>query len=87
MRKKCVQLWQNLRTTLWETRFFAQPLRQRASVVGNIDVHPGFVPAIFHSQKARLSICLYPDLYRVSTGPTITTICLKNKNTNNKSRG
>ncbi len=87
MRKKCVQLWQKHGTTLWESRLFTQPRAYLTRTVGKYRVQPDVVRAMFHNLFSQNYSCYATDLSLVSTEPTITTICLKNKNHNNKTRG
>lgn len=87
MRKKCVQLMQRSRITLWVTRFCAQRTDQITRRVGKFSVHAKLVPALFHRLFTQINPRCNADLYPFSTIPTITTICLKNKDHNNNVSG
>jgi len=79
MGKKCVQHVGKAWTNLWKSLLYTQVRLPRFCIVGKYDSCTLSVHSIVHTLKQHVLQIDRKHLYTVSTIPTITTICLKNK--------
>ena len=79
MGKKCVQPSDKASKTLCRSLTYPQNILSNLVYVGKSGVQSKTLPSQIHRQFTSFQQIISTGLYTVSTMPTITTICLKNK--------
>lgn len=79
MGKKCVQPSDKASKTLCRSLTYPQNLLSNLVCVGKSSIQSASLLSQIHRQYASFQQVMSTGLYTVSTVPTITTICLKNK--------
>ena len=84
MRKKCVQSWDSLWKNLWDTRSFTHYSVLRTVHVNKFAVLYSIYTATIHRILTTPHHCYKAGLSTSPTGPTITTLFLKNTLVNHR---
>lgn len=78
MRKKCVHALDSMWKNLWDTATYTHHIAQNVVHVNKSTVLHSQYTAIIHSVFNTLHYCYIAGLSTSPTGPTITTLFLKN---------
>lgn len=84
MRKKCVQSWDSLWKNLWDTQLYTHYSMVHGIYVNNFTVLHSLYTATIHSITNVTHLCYNKSLSTPPTGPTITTLFLKNTLVNHR---